>query len=70
MIDMGARINEMKRDGVFIGEAWLRGGEIIIGVPVNYNLSKSHNCDAMGCGLWHVIARFPISAELLKEITR
>lgn len=56
---------EANKDGIYIGEAWLRGNEVIVGIPFGYNLPDSHNCNEMGCGSWHVLARFPASPEAL-----
>jgi hypothetical protein len=53
-------------DGQFLGEAWLRGNEIVIGTPVGYELSQEHNCDEMGCGQWHVLARFPVPTNFVR----
>lgn len=48
-----------------IGEAFDTGHEIIVAVDNGHSLDESHNCDAMGCGQWHVIYRFtkPQSAQ-------
>lgn len=41
-----------------IGEAFDTGHSIIVATPYGYTLSAEHNCDAMGCGAWHVLYRF------------
>lgn len=57
-------------DGLFVGEAWIRGRELIIGTPVGYDLTDEHNCDANGCGSWHVLATFPLNDELKKMLDK
>lgn len=38
-------------------EVWVAAGEVIVlGDPAEED--ESHNCDAMGCGFWHVVARW------------
>ena len=49
--------------------AYLTQDEIIIcGIPDEfldiYNQEGNHNCDAMGCGQDHIIARFPRPEDL------
>jgi hypothetical protein len=45
-----------------IGEAFDQGDSIIVAMPgVGMGwptLPDDHNCDAMGCGAWHVLYRF------------
>lgn len=50
----------------FIGEAYLCDGDIVIASYSGIGLPESHNCDAMGCCSWHVIARYPASAEVIE----
>lgn len=52
-----------------IGEAFDTGNEIIVAVDNGYNLDESHNCDAMGCGMWHVLYRFVKPSDVPPEGT-
>lgn len=52
-------MSDRDREQVSIGEAFDTGSHIIVAVSVGYDLDESHNCDAMGCGQWHVLYRFP-----------
>ena len=46
-----------------IGTAYDTGSEIIVAVPHGHDLTTDHNCDAMGCGQWHVLYRFRKDAQ-------
>lgn len=58
------------KDGIFIGEAWLRENELVVGVSHGHDLPEGHNCDWMGCGRWHVLARIPINGRDLMTLKK
>lgn len=47
---------------------WVKNGEMIIsGMPPREDEGfpeGTHNCDAMGCGRWHVAARGPVPSVM------
>lgn len=53
-----------KVDGV-ISEAWLSpdGELVILGKPAPSEDELAHNCDAMGCGMSHVLWRGQLAKE-------
>lgn len=57
----------MDRNQEAVGEAYVTDHELIIAAPgagLGWTIPAEHNCDAMGCGQWHVLYRGPIPAEL------
>ena len=51
-------------ENVFIG----KGEVVVVGQPwdgEDENDPAAHNCDAMGCGQWHVLHRAPLKSDIV-----